>query len=202
MAEDALSRIFAALADPTRRAILARLARGAAPVGAIAEPFAMSFAAVSKHLRVLERAGLVTRGREAQYRPARLEAAPLAEADAWIAGYRALWQGEPAEARDVAPAAGGSNGAAAGTDASIADTASERAAGTGPGGDGHGSGQGGHGQGKGTSGHGKGKARSRKGKKAGKETGKKTGKKTGKDKKRTREPDARTGTGGTSAARP
>lgn len=88
---DALSRTFAALADPTRRAMLARLARGSASVGELAEPFDMSFAAVSKHLRVLEGAGLVTRGRDSQYRPATLDARPLAAASAWIGDYQRFW---------------------------------------------------------------------------------------------------------------
>ena len=91
MATDQLSRTFAALADPTRREILARLSRGEATVGELAEPFDMSFAAVSKHLRVLETAGLVTRGRDAQYRPARLEAKPLSAASAWIGTYKKFW---------------------------------------------------------------------------------------------------------------
>jgi len=89
--QDRLSRTFAALADPTRREILERLARGEATVGELAEPFAMTFAAVSKHLRVLEAAGLVTRGREAQYRPARLDAKPLAAASRWIGDYAKFW---------------------------------------------------------------------------------------------------------------
>jgi DNA-binding transcriptional ArsR family regulator len=89
--EEQLSRTFAALADPTRRQILARLAGGEASVGELAAPFDMTFAAVSKHLRVLEAAGLVTRGREAQYRPARLEARPLAEASRWISDYARFW---------------------------------------------------------------------------------------------------------------
>lgn len=89
---DALSRTFAALADPTRRAILARLSAGEATVGELAEPFDMTFAAVSKHLRVLEGAGLVTRGRTAQYRPARLDARPLAEASRWIGDYAQFWE--------------------------------------------------------------------------------------------------------------
>ena len=89
---DELSRTFAALADPTRRAILARLADGAATVGELAAPFDMTFAAVSKHLRVLEAAGLVSRGREAQYRPARLDARPLAAASRWISDYERFWQ--------------------------------------------------------------------------------------------------------------
>ncbi|MFC5260658.1 ArsR/SmtB family transcription factor [Kribbella qitaiheensis] len=91
MPTDQLSRTFAALADPTRRAILARLSAGEATVGQLAEPFAMSFAAVSKHLRVLETAGLVTRGRDAQYRPARLDARPLAAASEWIGDYEKFW---------------------------------------------------------------------------------------------------------------
>ncbi|QIG40745.1 winged helix-turn-helix transcriptional regulator [Microbacterium sp. 4R-513] len=88
---DGLSRTFAALADPTRREILERLAQGEATVGELAEPFDMTFAAVSKHLRVLEGAGLVTRGREAQYRPARLDARPLAAASHWISDYARFW---------------------------------------------------------------------------------------------------------------
>jgi DNA-binding transcriptional ArsR family regulator len=88
---DPLSLTFAALADPTRRAILARLATGEATVKELAAPFAMSGPAVSKHLRVLERAGLITRGREAQWRPARLEAAPLKEVAKWAEKYRRLW---------------------------------------------------------------------------------------------------------------
>ncbi len=88
---DTLSRTFAALADPTRRALLARLAKGSATVGELAKPFEMSFAAVSKPLRVLEGAGLVTRGREAQYRPTTIDAKPLAAASAWIGDYRRFW---------------------------------------------------------------------------------------------------------------
>jgi len=83
-----LDAIFAALADPTRRAILARLASGEASVGELATPFAMSQPAISKHLKVLEKAGLVSRGRDAQRRPVRVEAAPLAEANAWLEAYR------------------------------------------------------------------------------------------------------------------
>jgi len=94
MPVDRLSRTFAALADPTRRAILARLSEGEATVGQLAEPFAMSFAAVSKHLRVLEQAGLVSRGRDAQYRPARLDARPLAAASEWIGDYARFWAEE------------------------------------------------------------------------------------------------------------
>ena len=92
MSADRLSLTFAALSDPTRRAILTRLSGGAATVGELAEPFDMTFAAVSKHLRVLEGAGLVTRGREAQYRPARLDARPLAEASRWIGDYAQFWE--------------------------------------------------------------------------------------------------------------
>src|SRR5215831_2311956 len=89
---DSLSLIFAALADPTRRAILARLADGECTVGELAKPFAMSGPAISKHLRVLERAGLVARGRDAQWRPCRLQAAPLKEAASWIDVYRQHWE--------------------------------------------------------------------------------------------------------------
>ena len=88
-----LDATFAALADPTRRAILARLASGEASVTELAEPFAMSQPAISKHLKVLERAGLVSRGRDAQRRPRRLEAEPLAEATEWLEEYRRLWEG-------------------------------------------------------------------------------------------------------------
>ena len=88
-----LDATFAALADPTRRAILARLAAGQASVTELAEPFAMSQPAISKHLKVLERAGLVSRGRDAQRRPRRLEARPLAEANKWLERYRQLWEG-------------------------------------------------------------------------------------------------------------
>src|SRR5882672_4910061 len=88
-----LDAIFAALADPTRRAIIARLASGQASVNELAQPFAMSQPAISKHLKVLERAGLISRGREAQRRPRRLEAKRLAEADKWLERYRRLWEG-------------------------------------------------------------------------------------------------------------
>jgi DNA-binding transcriptional ArsR family regulator len=88
-----LDATFAALADPTRRAILARLAAGEASVNELAEPFAMSQPAISKHLRVLERAGLISRGHDAQRRPRRLEAKPLAEATEWLEGYREFWEG-------------------------------------------------------------------------------------------------------------
>jgi DNA-binding transcriptional ArsR family regulator len=87
-----LDSIFAALADPTRRAILARLASGEASVTDLAQPFAMSQPAISKHLKVLERAGLISRGRDAQRRPRRLEAAPLAEANEWLEAYRRFWE--------------------------------------------------------------------------------------------------------------
>ncbi len=92
MTTDTLSATFAALADPTRRAILARLAQGEATVKELAEPFAMSLPAVSKHLKVLERAGLITQGRKAQWRPCQIEAAPLKEAADYITKYRALWE--------------------------------------------------------------------------------------------------------------
>jgi DNA-binding transcriptional ArsR family regulator len=91
MADDELSRTFAALADPTRRAMLARLADGEATVNELAEPFAISLQAISKHLKVLERAGLISRGRDAQWRPCRLEAAPLESASEWIERYRQIW---------------------------------------------------------------------------------------------------------------
>ena len=87
-----LDATFAALADPTRRAILARLATGDASVLELAAPFAMSQPAISKHLKVLERAGLITRGRDAQRRPRRLEAKPLAEASEWLETYRRFWE--------------------------------------------------------------------------------------------------------------
>lgn len=92
MTSDRLSTTFAALADPTRRAILARLVSGECSVTELAEPFKMSMPAVSKHLRVLERAGLIARGREAQWRPCRLEAAPLKEVADWAERYRAIWE--------------------------------------------------------------------------------------------------------------
>jgi DNA-binding transcriptional ArsR family regulator len=93
MPADPLSATFAALADPTRRAILARLASGACSVTELAAPFEMSMPAVSKHLRVLERAGLVARGREAQWRPCHLEAAPLKAVSDWAEQYRHVWEG-------------------------------------------------------------------------------------------------------------
>lgn len=86
-----LDRVFGALADPTRRAILARLAAGEATVGELVAPFALSQPTISKHLKVLERAGLVSRGRAAQFRPVRLEAAPLAEAALWLGDFRRFW---------------------------------------------------------------------------------------------------------------
>ena len=92
MAVDELTTTFAALADPTRRAILARLAEGEASVNELAEPFPISLQAVSKHLKVLERAGLITRGRSAQLRPSRLEGAPLKEAVGWLEQYGRFWQ--------------------------------------------------------------------------------------------------------------
>ena len=88
-----LDATFAALADPTRRAIISRLASGEASVNELAEPFAMSQPAISKHLKVLERAGLVSRGRDAQRRPRKLEPKPLAEATAWLEKYRRFWEG-------------------------------------------------------------------------------------------------------------
>ena len=93
MAADRLDATFAALADPTRRAILARLASGQASVMELAEPFAMSQPAISKHLKVLERAGLISRSRDAQRRPRRLEAKPLADATKWLERYRRFWEG-------------------------------------------------------------------------------------------------------------
>jgi DNA-binding transcriptional ArsR family regulator len=88
-----LDATFAALADPTRRAILARLASGQASVNELAKPFAMTQPAISKHLKVLERAGLISRGRDAQRRPRRLETKPLAEANKWLERYRQIWEG-------------------------------------------------------------------------------------------------------------
>lgn len=93
MVDDPLTAVFGALADPTRRAILARLADGEATVTELAAPFAMSLPAVSKHLKVLERAGLISRGRSAQSRPCRLQAAPLAGVAEWVQTYRRFWDG-------------------------------------------------------------------------------------------------------------
>jgi DNA-binding transcriptional ArsR family regulator len=92
MATDVLDRTFSALADPTRRAIVERLADGEASVTELAAPFAMSLPAVSKHLKVLENAGLISRGRQAQWRPCRLEPEPLKEASDWLQEYRRLWE--------------------------------------------------------------------------------------------------------------
>jgi DNA-binding transcriptional ArsR family regulator len=89
---DPLSATFSALADPTRRAILARLASGEVSVTKLAEPFEMSMPAISKHLKVLERAGLIARGREAQWRPCRLAAGPLKDVSAWVENYRRFWE--------------------------------------------------------------------------------------------------------------
>lgn len=91
MSTDSLSLTLAALADPTRRGILARLSQGEATVGELAEPYDMSLAAISKHLKVLEKAGLISRGREAQWRPCRLEAEPLADVWTWLGEYRRFW---------------------------------------------------------------------------------------------------------------
>jgi DNA-binding transcriptional ArsR family regulator len=91
-ATDTLDATFAALADPTRRAILARLREGEAPVSVLAEPFEISLPAISRHLKVLERAGLIARGREAQWRPCRLDATPIKEVAAWAIGYRPFWE--------------------------------------------------------------------------------------------------------------
>lgn len=92
MSADCLNTTFRALADPTRRAILAHLASGEASVTELAEPFKISLPAVSKHLKVLERAGLIARGRDAQWRPSRLEASPLKEVGDWVAHYRRFWE--------------------------------------------------------------------------------------------------------------
>lgn len=92
LADDQLSRTFAALADPTRRAILARLSRGETTVNELAEPFEMSLPAISKHLKVLERANLIARGRDAQWRPCRLAASPLKDIHNWVDYYRRFWE--------------------------------------------------------------------------------------------------------------
>jgi len=112
MAVDQLTSTFAALADPTRRAILGRLAQGEATVNELAEPFPISAQAVSKHLKVLERAGLITRGRTAQLRPSRLQAAPLKDAVDWLEPYRRFWGGsfDRLEARLRATGQGPGNG--------------------------------------------------------------------------------------------
>lgn len=92
MATACLDSTFAALADPTRRAILARLATGEATVNELVAPFKLSQPAISKHLKVLEKAGLITRGKDAQRRPCRIEAKPLADANGWLEGYRKIWE--------------------------------------------------------------------------------------------------------------
>ena len=113
MPSDRLSTTFAALADPTRRAILARLIAGDASVTELAEPFKMSMPAVSKHLKVLERAGLIARSRDAQWRPCRLDTAPLREVDDWMSHYRRFWSESlnrlDAYLRDTRPAREGSS---------------------------------------------------------------------------------------------
>jgi len=112
MGVDQLNRTFAALADPTRRAILGRLAEGDATVNELAEPFPISVQAVSKHLKVLERAGLITRGRAAQLRPSRLQGAPLKDAADWLEHYRRFWEAsfDRLEARLRATERGSANG--------------------------------------------------------------------------------------------
>jgi DNA-binding transcriptional ArsR family regulator len=112
MAADQLTRTFAALADPTRRAILGRLAEGEATVNELAEPFPISGQAVSKHLKVLERAGLITRGRTAQLRPSRLQATPLKDAVDWLETYRRFWEAsfDRLEVRLQATEEGAANG--------------------------------------------------------------------------------------------
>jgi DNA-binding transcriptional ArsR family regulator len=91
--QDALSQTLSALADPTRRAILARLSRGEATVNELAEPFDITLPAISRHLKVLENAGLISRGRDAQWRPCKLEAEPLRQLDGWLGRYRKFWEG-------------------------------------------------------------------------------------------------------------
>ena len=116
---DALSQTFQALADPTRRAILARLMAGEASVSKLAEPFEMTLPAVSKHLKVLERAGLISRGRDAQFRPARIEPKGLMSVEAWIATYRSLWTERlgdyPREMQGGAPPSAGKTARDSGT---------------------------------------------------------------------------------------
>lgn len=99
--QDTLGSTFAALADPTRRAILARLRQGAAPVTVLAEPFDISLPAISRHLKVLERAGLIVQGREAKWRPCRLDAEPIKEVAAWADGYRQFWEQRFAKLDDL-----------------------------------------------------------------------------------------------------
>src|SRR5688572_15744899 len=101
LAQDTLGNTFAALADPTRRAILSRLREGDAPVSVLAEPFAISLPAVSRHLKVLERAGLISRGRDAKWRPCRLDAAPIKEVANWADGYRQFWEARFAKLDDL-----------------------------------------------------------------------------------------------------
>ena len=101
MAADSLSITFAALADPTRRAILARLAEGETSVTELAKPFDMSLPAVTKHLKVLEKAGLISRGRDAQKRPCRIEAKPLGQATEWLEKYRKIWEAQFARLDDL-----------------------------------------------------------------------------------------------------
>ena len=112
MGVDQLSNTFSALADPTRRAILGRLAEGEATVNELADPFPITVQAVSKHLKVLERAGLITRGRTAQLRPSRLQGAPLGDAVAWLESYRRFWDGsfDRLEARLRTTETGSANG--------------------------------------------------------------------------------------------
>ena len=109
-ADEQLDFIFSALADPTRRAILARLAHGVATVMELAEPFDISLPAISKHLKVLERAGLISRGRDAQWRPCRLETAPLEEARGWIDTYREIWEESFSRLDDLLQELQGGNG--------------------------------------------------------------------------------------------
>jgi len=100
-AQDSLGNTFAALADPTRRAILARLRQGEAPVTVLAEPFDISLPAISRHLKVLERAGLIARSRDAKWRPCRLDAAPIQEVAQWADGYRQFWEARFAKLDDL-----------------------------------------------------------------------------------------------------
>ncbi len=100
-AQDSLGNTFAALADPTRRAILARLRKGEAPVTVLAEPFDISLPAISRHLKVLERAGLIARSRDAKWRPCRLDAAPIKEVASWADGYRQFWEARFAKLDDL-----------------------------------------------------------------------------------------------------
>ncbi|GAA3760733.1 metalloregulator ArsR/SmtB family transcription factor [Plantactinospora mayteni] len=127
MARDTLSAAFAALADPTRRAILDRLLDGDAAVTDLAEPFAMTPRAVSKHVAVLEAAGLVTRARDAQRRPSRIRAEPLADIDAWLGAYRRLWQHRFDQFDErLAQLQGGPTGAEAGDETATDDEEESR----------------------------------------------------------------------------